>query len=186
MWNSLRKIPPFLISVHLKISALFVVSHFLSVEVSPEIMEVKINPGFRTQKSVPFLWIEVTRPFNRGNRYKDYVHIFRDQILCPLNGGVLKERMISYTVCSIKPTSATWMRLLAYIYWLGNGATIYNLLSPIYNLLLLGAALWLSSLHFATILYYKQASLCHRRFKPSLNQLYLYYTRYLGRLHCRL
>ena len=37
---SLGKLP-FLISVHLKISALFVVSHFLSAEVSPEIMEVK-------------------------------------------------------------------------------------------------------------------------------------------------
>ena len=37
---SLGKLP-LLISVHLKISALFVVSHFLSAEVSPEIMEVK-------------------------------------------------------------------------------------------------------------------------------------------------
>ena len=37
---SLRKLP-FLISVHLKISALFVVSDFLSAEVSPEIMEVR-------------------------------------------------------------------------------------------------------------------------------------------------
>ena len=55
---SLAKLP-FLISVHLKISALFVVSHFLSTEVSPEIREVKINPGFRTQKKCPF-------PLNRG------------------------------------------------------------------------------------------------------------------------
>ena len=31
---------PFLISVHLKTSALFEISHFLSAEVSPEIMEV--------------------------------------------------------------------------------------------------------------------------------------------------
>ena len=46
---SLGKLP-FLISLHLKISALFVVSHFLS----PEIIEVKINPGFRTQKKCPF------------------------------------------------------------------------------------------------------------------------------------
>ena len=51
---------PFLISVHLKISALFVVSHLLRTEVSPEIMEVKINPGFRTQKKCPF-------PLNRGH-----------------------------------------------------------------------------------------------------------------------
>ena len=56
---SLGKLP-FLISVHLKISALFVVSHFLSAEVSPEIMEVKINPGFRTQKKCLF-------PLNRGH-----------------------------------------------------------------------------------------------------------------------
>ena len=49
---SLGKLP-FLISVHLKISALFVVSHFLNAEVSPEIKEVKINPGFRTQKKCP-------------------------------------------------------------------------------------------------------------------------------------
>ena len=51
---------PFSISVHLKIPALFVVSDFFSAEVSPEIMEVKINPGFRTQKKCPF-------PLNRGH-----------------------------------------------------------------------------------------------------------------------
>ena len=50
---------PFFTSVHLKISALFVVSHFLSAEVSPEIMEIKIKPGFLTQKKCPF-------PLNRG------------------------------------------------------------------------------------------------------------------------
>ena len=51
----------FFISVHfIKISALFVVSHFLTAGVSPEIMEVKINPGFRTQKKCPF-------PLNRGH-----------------------------------------------------------------------------------------------------------------------
>ena len=61
---SLGKLP-FLISVHfIKISALFVVSHFLSVEVSPEIMEVKINPGFRTPKKCPFPLNRVTGPFN--------------------------------------------------------------------------------------------------------------------------
>ena len=51
---------PLLISVHLKIPALFVVSDFFSAEVSPEIMEVKINPGFRTQKKCLF-------PLNRGH-----------------------------------------------------------------------------------------------------------------------
>ena len=56
---SLGKLP-FLVSVHLKISALFMVSHFLSAEVSPEIMGVKINPGFRAQKKFPF-------PLNRGH-----------------------------------------------------------------------------------------------------------------------
>ena len=46
--SSLGKLP-FLISVHLKTSALFEVSHFLSAEVSPKIMVmVKINRGFRT------------------------------------------------------------------------------------------------------------------------------------------
>ena len=80
---------PFLISVHLKISALFVVSHFLSVEVSPEIMEVKINPGFWTQKKPNLVSSEWRYP---------------------------KKRMINYTICSIKPT---WMRLLPYIYCMG-------------------------------------------------------------------
>ena len=50
---SLGKLP-FLISVHLKISALFVVSHFLSAEVSNEIMEIKIKPGFLTQKKCSY------------------------------------------------------------------------------------------------------------------------------------
>ena len=50
---SLGKLP-FLISVHLKISALFVVSHFLSAEVPPEIMEIKIKPGFLTPKKCPY------------------------------------------------------------------------------------------------------------------------------------
>ena len=40
--------------------------------------------------------------------------------------------------------------------------------------LLLAAALWLSSLHLTTKLYYKQASLCCRHFKPSLDQQYQY------------
>ena len=45
-----------MIRVQLKISALFVASHFLSAdEVFPEIMEVKIYPGFGTQKTCSFL-----------------------------------------------------------------------------------------------------------------------------------
>ena len=51
---------PLLISVHLKIPALFVVSDFFSAEVSPKIMEVKIKQGFRTQKKCLF-------PLNRGH-----------------------------------------------------------------------------------------------------------------------
>ena len=63
---SLGKLP-LMISVHLKISALFVVSDFFSAEVSPEIMEVNINPGFRTQKICPFPLNEVSPPFNQGH-----------------------------------------------------------------------------------------------------------------------
>ena len=44
------------ISVHLKISTFFVVSHVLSAKVSPE---WRLNPGFRTKKTCPF-------PLNRG------------------------------------------------------------------------------------------------------------------------
>ena len=45
-----------MIRVQLKISALFVASHFLSAdEVFPEIMEVKIYPGFGTRKTCSFL-----------------------------------------------------------------------------------------------------------------------------------
>ena len=44
------------ISVHLKISTFFVVSHVLSAKVSPE---WRLNPGFRNQKKCPF-------PLNRG------------------------------------------------------------------------------------------------------------------------
>ena len=44
-----------MIRVHVKISALFVVSHFLSAdEVSPEIMEVKYTQVSGPRKSVPF------------------------------------------------------------------------------------------------------------------------------------
>ena len=63
-------------------------SHFLSDKVSPG---WRLKPSFRTQKKCPF-------PLNKGvpsieyNKYKDYVNIFRDQILCPSNGAVSKER----------------------------------------------------------------------------------------------
>ena len=48
-------------------------------------MEVK--PGYRDKEKVSHFY-EQRCPFNRGKRYKDCVSIFRDQILCPLNGGV--------------------------------------------------------------------------------------------------
>ena len=50
----------FFISVHLKISALFEVNDFLSAEVFPAVMDVKIDPGFWTQKKTPF-------PLSRGH-----------------------------------------------------------------------------------------------------------------------
>ena len=75
---SLGKLP-FLISVHLKISALFVVSHFLSAEVSPDIMEVKINPCFRTQKKCPFPLNREVSPEWRCPKGED------DQLHCLLN-----------------------------------------------------------------------------------------------------
>ena len=78
------KAPIIVISVHLKISTLFVASHVLSAKVSPE---WKSNPGFGTQKTCAFL-------LNRGvpsievTDTKIMWTFFRDQILCPLNGGV--------------------------------------------------------------------------------------------------
>ena len=64
------------------LSTLFVVSHFSSTKVSPG---RRLKPGPR--KSVPF-------PLNRGVSSTEVTNIkimwtfFRDQILCPLNGGV--------------------------------------------------------------------------------------------------
>ena len=72
------------ISVHLKISTFFVVSHVLSAKVSPE---WRLNPGFRTKKTCPF-------PLNRGvpsikvTGIKIMWTSFPDQILCPLYGAV--------------------------------------------------------------------------------------------------
>ena len=72
------------ISVHLKISTFFVVSHVLSAKVSPE---WRLNPGFRTKKTCPF-------PLNRGVPSIQVTDIkimwtsFPDQILCPLYMGL--------------------------------------------------------------------------------------------------
>ena len=78
------------ISVHhsflstLKDINLFVVSNVLIARVSPE---WRLKPGSATQKKCPFL-------LNRGVPLKEVTNtkimwaLFRDQILCPLNGGV--------------------------------------------------------------------------------------------------
>ena len=71
-------------SVHVKISTLFVVSHFWSAQVSPE---WRLNQGFATQKKCPF-------PLNRGFYSIEVMYtkimwaFFWDQILCPQDGGV--------------------------------------------------------------------------------------------------
>ena len=74
------KAPIILISVHLKISTLCVVSHVLSVKVSPE---WKSNPGFGTQKTCPFPLNRVV-PSTEETDSKIMWTFFRDQILCPL------------------------------------------------------------------------------------------------------
>ena len=66
------------------LSTLFVVSHFSSTKVSPG-RGVKNRPGSRKRGSFPL---------NRGVSSTEVTNIkimwtfFRDQILCPLNGGV--------------------------------------------------------------------------------------------------
>ena len=90
---SLWKVPS-LISVHLKVSTFFVVSHVMSAKVSHE---WRLNPGFRTNTMCPF-------PLNRGvpsievTDTKTMWTFFQDKIVvcpewrCPLNRGVPKER----------------------------------------------------------------------------------------------
>ena len=76
------------IRVHIKISTLFMVSHFFSAKVSPE---WRLNPGFGTQKVS--LSPEYRCPFKRGNKCKDYVGIFASpEWRCPLTRGVPMER----------------------------------------------------------------------------------------------
>ena len=80
------------ISVHLKISPFFVVSHVLSAKVSSEQW---LNPGFRTKKTCPF-------PLNRGVPSIQVTDIkimwtsFPDQILCPLYGVVTQGVSIQF------------------------------------------------------------------------------------------
>ena len=66
-------------------------SHMHFIDLREIVQFVKASTFSGPRKNVLFLWIEVTRLFIWGNKYKDYVHIFRDQILCLLNEGVPKE-----------------------------------------------------------------------------------------------
>ena len=75
------------ICVLLMMSTFCVVSYYLSAKASPE---WSLSLGFRTQKKLC--------PFNRGNRYKNYVGVFpgpnflSPEWRCPLNIGDPKER----------------------------------------------------------------------------------------------
>ena len=73
------------ISVHLKISTLRVVSHVLTIKVSPE---WRLNLGLWTQKMWPFPLNRVVHSIEVTDT-KITWRFFRDQILCPLKGGVL-------------------------------------------------------------------------------------------------
>ena len=75
------------ICVLLKMSTFCVVRHYLSAKASPE---WSLSLGFATQKKLC--------PFNRGNRYKNYVGVFpgpnflSPEWRCPSNIGAPKER----------------------------------------------------------------------------------------------
>ena len=68
-------------------------------------------PGFDSDTLGLIVW---------GNKYKDYVQIFRDQILCPLNGGVPK-RGWSITLFA-QLNQHGWGCYHIYTAW-GNGST---------------------------------------------------------------
>ena len=78
------------------LSALLVVSHFLSTKLPPK----RLKPGFGTQKKCPFL---LNRGVSSIRRYQiqDYVISFPrpnfvSEWRCPLNSGVSKERFQVY------------------------------------------------------------------------------------------
>jgi len=87
------KASTFVISAHLKISTLFVISRILRAKVSPE---WRLNPGFGTQKKCLF-------PLNRGVYPTEIIDtkimwtFFRGQILCPLEVCLPKERFLDFT-----------------------------------------------------------------------------------------
>ena len=111
-------------SEHLNLSAIFVINHSsLNAKVS---LWMKVNPVFRNPEKVSlFFWKEVTLQLMELTNAKIMWTFFRDQSLCPLNGGVSKERFYciqdgaernivasgfldfslkSYDVCAVKPS----------------------------------------------------------------------------------
>ena len=71
--------------VNTNVLTIFVASHSLISKVSPE---WRVNPGFVTQKKCPFP-LKRRVPTTEVKDTKIMWTFFRDQILCPLNGGVL-------------------------------------------------------------------------------------------------
>ena len=84
-WNSsVVKAVIIVTGVHLNLSTLFVASRFLSAKLFPE---WRLNPDFGTQKRCPFP-LNRCVPSTEVTDTKLMWTFFRDQILCPLNGGV--------------------------------------------------------------------------------------------------
>ena len=76
------------ISANFKMSTLFVVSQVLGAKVSSE---WRLNLGFGTEKMCPFS-LNRGVPLIQVTDTKIIWVFFRDQSLCPLNGGVPEER----------------------------------------------------------------------------------------------
>ena len=93
-----------LAGLHLNLSTLFVVSHFSSAKVPPE---WRLNPSFGTLNTCPF-------PLNRGvpsievTNTKIKWTFFWDQILCPLNGDVPKERFHCSCIDTVEVRDTTF------------------------------------------------------------------------------
>ena len=107
-WDQVVKAAVILAGVLLNLSTLFVVSHFSSAKVPPE---WRLNPSFGTQNKCPF-------PLNRGVPSMEITNtkirwtFSRDQILCPLNGGVSKERF--HCSCSLSSIVTVQVRDTAF------------------------------------------------------------------------
>ena len=84
-WNSsVVKAVIIVTGAHLNLSTLFMVSRFLSAKVFPE---WRLNPDFGTQKRCPFR-LNRCVPSIEVTDTKIMWTFLRDQILCPLIGGV--------------------------------------------------------------------------------------------------